>query len=114
MANIHKQTAEYLKIRRDFRLVALLALLIVGVGVVFYHYTEGFSLIDAFYFCVITLTTVGYGDLAPVTPAGRLFTTFYVLAGVGIIAAFAQLLVRSNIARRQYHRALHEDAVSKK
>ena len=42
MANIHKQTAEYLKIRRDFRLVALLALLIVGIGVVFYHYTEDF------------------------------------------------------------------------
>ena len=42
---------------------------------------------QSLYFSVITLTTVGYGDFSPATFAGRLFTIFYVLIGVGIIVA---------------------------
>ncbi len=54
----------------------------------FYRGTEGWTLFQSLYFSVITLTTVGYGDFSPDTFAGRLFTIFYVLAGVGIIVAF--------------------------
>ena len=42
--------------------------------------------IDAYYFTVITLTTIGYGDFSPTTPATKLFTTVYVFIGLGIIA----------------------------
>ena len=38
-------------------------LLTIGVGSVFYHFIENWSWIDSIYFSVITLTTVGYGDL---------------------------------------------------
>jgi voltage-gated potassium channel Kch len=44
------------------------------------------------YFSVITLTTVGYGDFSPQTPAGKIFTMIYVLVGLGLISGFVYLL----------------------
>lgn len=44
------------------------------------------SFVDAIYFSMVTLTTVGYGDLFPSTPGTRLFTCFFVTFGVGVAA----------------------------
>ena len=44
--------------------------------------------VDAVYFSVVTLTTVGYGDFAPQTDVGKLFTAVYVLVGIGILLTF--------------------------
>lgn len=54
---------------------------------------EGWAMADALYFSVTVLTTVGYGDLAPATPAGRLFTSLYVVVGVTLGAAGLGALV---------------------
>jgi voltage-gated potassium channel Kch len=61
---------------------------IISIGTVFYHYVEGWSWIDAAYFSVITLTTIGFGDYSPTTDFGKLFTIGYVITGVGIILGF--------------------------
>ncbi|CAM6097286.1 unnamed protein product [Calypogeia fissa] len=45
------------------------------------------SFIDALYFCVVTLTTVGYGDLVPDTTLGKLFTSLYIFIGFGLVGA---------------------------
>jgi len=75
------------------------------VGVAFYQQVEHFSFVDSFYFTVITLTTVGYGDLYPVTEVGKIFTAFYVLVGLGVIASFitvsADRLVERGARRRE-------------
>lgn len=55
------------------------------IGMFVYHWLEGWSFIDALYFCVITLATIGYGDLTPTTPEAKLFTIFYVINGIGIL-----------------------------
>lgn len=92
---------QYLKIRHKFRVTAGVALAVLLIGAVFYHEVEGLNWLDAFYFCTITLTTVGYGDITPHTDIGKLFTIFYVLTGIGIIATFANLFLQNTFGRRQ-------------
>ena len=72
----------------QFRSLTRLAAIAVVSGTVFYWLVEGLRPIDSLYFSVTTLATVGYGDFAPKTDAGKLFTVVYMLVGVGILLAF--------------------------
>jgi len=72
---------------RQFTSLALLAAVAIVSGTGFYSLVEGFRILDAFYFSVVTLTTVGYGDFAPQTDVGKLFTAVYALVGIGILLA---------------------------
>lgn len=83
----------------EFRLLLLAALVTLISGMFFYRRFEGWSLLDSLYFSVITLTTVGYGDFAPQTNAGKLFTIVYIIVGLGILAAFITTV--ANIAIEQ-------------
>lgn len=68
---------------RRFRFsILLLVLLLVG-GTVGYVAIEGMGLIDAFYMTVITLATVGFGEVHPLSQLGRLYTTAFIIIGVG-------------------------------
>lgn len=96
---------EFLIAQREFQAAMAVALVVLSGGAVFYHFVEGFSWLDAFYFCTITLTTVGYGDFSPHTYAGKLFTIFYILIGIGIIATFANLLLRNAATKRRLRRS---------
>ena len=58
------------------------ALFIVAAGSAVFHWLEGWSWIDSFYFVVVTLTTIGYGDFAPTTPLTKMITIFYGLNGI--------------------------------
>jgi voltage-gated potassium channel Kch len=66
-------------------------MLILLSGTVFYRTVEGWSWIDALYFSVTTISTVGLGDLSPQTDFGKLFTVVYIFVGVGVfVALFSQ------------------------
>ena len=79
--------------------VALLGLL--ATGTVFYSLVEGWDPLDSLYFSVISLATVGYGDLTPHTALGKLFTIFFVLAGVGVLVVFVSEVARQTIRRTE-------------
>jgi voltage-gated potassium channel len=80
--------------KHTFRYLASAAVSIILIGTIFYHLVEKLSWLNAYYFSVVTLATVGYGDITPHTDAGKIFTTIYILTGVGIITTFFSVLVR--------------------
>ncbi len=62
------------------------------VGIIFYVYVENFTLLEAIYLISLTLTTVGYGNKVPITNSGKIFTSFYVLIGIGFICFAISIL----------------------
>lgn len=88
------------KIRRNFRILAVVTFFMLSFGSTFMHYTEKLSWVDSYYFAVVSLATVGYGDIVPKTDNGKIFVSFYLLIGIGILAAFASNLIRSAVAHR--------------
>lgn len=85
-------------------LTAILALvLIIIISTLGLTYFENWSLFDAFWVTVVSLTTTGYGDIIPVTQGGRLFLLVVLVTGVGVVAyslgAIISILVESQISR---------------
>lgn len=72
---------------------------LVAVASVFYVWIEGWSYLDAIYFSVMTLATVGYGDLAPHTALGKLFTIFFALVGIGLFVVLCSSVAKQIIFR---------------
>ncbi|MFT5136130.1 MAG: voltage-gated potassium channel [Arenicella sp.] len=81
----------------DFRSTLLLTTIILISGTVFYSNVEGWNLLDSAYFCVMTLTTIGYGDLHPTSDFSKLFTMFYSIIGIGIFVTLITQIARAQI-----------------
>jgi voltage-gated potassium channel len=88
----------------EFRGLVFLVVMTLATGTVFYSLAEGWSLLDAFYFSVVTLTTVGSGDFNPVLAFGKIFTAFYIFVGVAIILTFIDTMGEISLRRRGIRR----------
>ncbi len=99
--------------KRDpqFRSLMLLVVFTLVGGTIFYSLEEGWSVVDAFYFSVTTLTTVGLGDLVPATTFGKLFTVIYIFAGLGLIAGFINTVTREALNDRGRRRGIDGEVV---
>src|SRR5918999_704116 len=93
----------------DFRTLVILVFFTLLTGTIFYWLQEGWSLVDALYFSVTTLTTVGLGDLAPTTTIGKLFTVVYIFSGLGLIAGFINTVATETLSRRARRRRGNEE-----
>jgi hypothetical protein len=93
------------KMLRKFNLriaSAVSALLtLIAIGTVSYRILEGWTWIQAFYFAVATISTVGYGDLSPTTDGSRLFTAIYILVGVAIAVSALGVIGMNYLEIRQ-------------
>jgi voltage-gated potassium channel len=89
---------------REERGPALLVISLLIAGTIFYTLVEGWSLVDAVYFCAMTLATVGFGDVVPETAAGKIFTVVYVLAGIGILVSFFTSLTAKTLELQRARR----------
>jgi voltage-gated potassium channel len=98
-----------------FDVLLILVLITLSVGTVFYSKVEGWSVLDSLYFSVITLSTVGYGDLSPVTSFGKFFTIFYIIAGIGILLGLINFITDEALRykiRGKSEKKVREEAVN--
>ncbi|MCK5559301.1 MAG: two pore domain potassium channel family protein [Thermoplasmata archaeon] len=77
---------------KDFRHLTIFVIFIIVIGTVFYHEVEDWRWLDSVYFCIMTLTTVGYGDLYPLTDGGKIFTILYIIIGLGVLLGYIKVV----------------------
>tara|TARA_Y100000310_G_C20549888_1_gene747518 strand:+ start:250 stop:546 length:297 start_codon:yes stop_codon:yes gene_type:complete len=78
-----------MKIRWHTIVILLFFIGAILLGVSIYHNVEGWGYLDSTYFLVITATTIGYGDITPVTDVGKIVTIVYSFVGI----AFALYMI---------------------
>ncbi|BDQ63554.1 hypothetical protein EfsSVR2332_36320 [Enterococcus faecalis] len=76
-------------------------------GTIFYSTVEKLSPLDSLYLSFMTLTTIGYGDVHPVTDLGKIFTMVYATVGLGIMAMFISVVAKSYLYSKQSHHHHH-------
>ena len=96
------------KIHRSFQYLGLASILMLAIGTVVFNAIEDWGWINSFYFSAVSLTTVGYGDFAPTTDGGKLFTVLYLFIGIGIIASLVNNLIKNQAAKRRIREHNHE------
>jgi len=74
---------------------------LIFFGTIIYHYLEDWTWIQSLYFVVVTLTTVGYGDIHPTNDVTRLFTVFFILIGVSVAISSITIIGTRYLARRE-------------
>src|SRR5208337_1600700 len=86
---------------RRFALAVSLIAAMTIIGAAGYMLIEHWSLLDAFYMSVITISTVGFGEVKPLSPAGRLFTIGQIVTGVGsaiyLFSVIGELVVEGGL-----------------
>lgn len=100
-----------LRHRFIYPLIAVFATILFGM--VGYHALEGWSWFDGLYMTVITLATIGYGEIHPLTAAGRVFTIILIIVGVTVfgflVSILTQAVVENQIALALGRRRLFKD-----
>lgn len=97
------------------RLFAILAGILVSSSFVLYLVEPGLTFYDSLWWSMVTLTTVGYGDITPITPLGRIIASIDMLLGIGVLAVLtakiaSALVERKNqefLGMKSYHHRKH-------
>ncbi len=84
----------------ETKALPLVAGALVLTGTLFYWRFEDWTIIEALYFCVVTLTTVGYGDLTPTSAGTQIFTIVYILTGFGVLVALLTSVAEKYIEQK--------------
>lgn len=90
-----------MKLLRHLLIAVIVILILLFAGTTGYRLIEGWPFLDALYMTVITITTVGYGEIRQLSEAGRIFTVFLIMSSFGvmgyIVASTAQTLIAGQI-----------------
>ncbi len=94
------------KTDKEFQFLFILIILLLIIANLFYTTIENWSIIDALYFSVMTMATVGYGDLTPTTDISKLFTIIYTFFSIGAFVSFTakcvQIMLTNHQARQRF------------
>jgi voltage-gated potassium channel len=73
---------------------------LLTLATIYFHFVEGWTLFDSFYFSVVTMSTVGYGQIVPATVLGKIGVIVLIFSGVGALAVLVQIVATDAIERR--------------
>jgi voltage-gated potassium channel len=79
---------------KQFILPFLLMSILIVIGTFGYMIIEGYHLLDAFYMTIITVATVGYGEVEPLSGGGKIFTSFLIMTSFGTFAYAVSTITR--------------------
>jgi voltage-gated potassium channel len=95
-------------VRLRLRIFAVLLLVIMVIGVLGFMLVEGLSLSDAVYFSIVTIATVGYGDIHPATQTGKILAILLIITGVGTFLGVVANATEMMLNRREKQRRLQK------
>jgi hypothetical protein len=82
----------------------IFAFSMIALATVTFWLVEGWPLLDAAFFSVVTISTIGYGNLVPETAVSKLFAMFYILVGLGAFVAAASAVAEALLRRHDHDR----------
>ena len=81
--------------RREVLIAGILLNLVILIGIIGYMQIDDFSFVDAFYMTVITVSTVGFGEVHNLSDGGKLFTSGLILASLIVLGYFISILTQN-------------------
>jgi voltage-gated potassium channel len=97
---------------RNIIISAIIGVILLLVGTAGYTIIEGWSPLESLYMTVITLATIGYGEIKPLSPGGRIFTIFIIVFGVGnvayLVGQLSKTMVEGSLQRIMGRRKLEQ------
>jgi hypothetical protein len=85
---------ENFRLKYRFIFILLLILIPITIGVIGYMLIENASFLDALFMTITTISTVGYGEIFPLSSIGRIFTIFLIITNLGVFAYAITLIGR--------------------
>jgi voltage-gated potassium channel len=86
-----------MRLQKNLLVPAIIVFIVFSLGIIGYMWIEGWNFLDSIYMTIITLSTVGYGEVHEVGPGGRIFTVFLILFGIFTITYTVGWVVRNFI-----------------
>ncbi len=87
-------------VRTRLKVYSILFVTVMVGGIAGIMAAEGFTFLDAFYFIIVTMATVGYGDVHPVTPSGKVLAILVIITGVGTFVGAIANATEAMLTRR--------------
>lgn len=84
----------------ETKALPVVAAALLLTGTIFYWRFEDWTLVQSLYFSVVTLTTVGFGDLSPTSAGTQIFTIVYILTGLGVFVALLASVAQQYVAQK--------------
>jgi len=101
------------KLRYKITLSLMLIIIPISVGVIGYMIIEGYSFLDALFMTVITIATVGYGEVKPLSDVGKIFTIILIISNLGVFA-YAISLVTSILIQGDFFEKFKKNKMKNK
>ncbi len=95
------------------RVAALFVVGVVLMGVLGYHFLEGYTWVEALYMTTITLSTVGFQEVRPLDQTGQIFTIVLLVGGLGVVS-YAGIAVAQKVVEGEFQRFFGRRRMEKK